>query len=103
MPFHDCPRFKHCSANVCPLDPRMAERETLAGEDTCTMEKTVRARIAAAHPELPWGGLWPREQEQRRRWDALPPAEQEARRARMAAVRESSPRGRRKLATPTGA
>lgn len=31
-----CPKFSCCSASLCPLDPRWAERVALPGEPTCT-------------------------------------------------------------------
>ncbi|HLY95191.1 MAG TPA: hypothetical protein VKP14_10115 [Gaiellaceae bacterium] len=61
-PFRECPSFESCSCNVCPLDPRAAEREELPGEDPCGAQRATRERIAAKYPELlPGKGLLPRE------------------------------------------
>lgn len=31
----DCPKFSHCSAPICPLDPEWASRTYLKGEPVC--------------------------------------------------------------------
>jgi len=31
----DCPRFKHCDAPLCPLDPQIHRRLWIAGEPVC--------------------------------------------------------------------
>jgi hypothetical protein len=91
-PFKKCSRFQRCSANVCPLDTQMAEKETLPGEEACTLPKTRRMALAAPYPELlPWRGLWARELASLQRWEALPEAERAARieagKARLLAAR----------------
>ena len=34
LPYHECPSFERCNANVCPLDPFQHEKETLEGGRT---------------------------------------------------------------------
>lgn len=31
----DCPKYQHCSAPICPLDPGIMERAYLPGESIC--------------------------------------------------------------------
>lgn len=75
-PFRDCPRFEACSCNACPLDPAIATRPVLPGEERCVARRRVRERIAAAHVGVLAGrGLLPRELERDKRraaWAALP-------------------------------
>ncbi len=35
MNMHDCPKFSHCSAPICPLDAEWARRSYLKGEAVC--------------------------------------------------------------------
>ncbi len=35
MNMYDCPRFDHCSAPICPLDPDWRKRPHLKGERIC--------------------------------------------------------------------
>lgn len=41
-----CPRFKDCSAPICPLDPLEDLRKTMPGDDKCGIAKSIRTRIA---------------------------------------------------------
>ena len=67
----ECPRFKSCSVNNCPLDPHPvnpADKQT-----KCTMEKAVRQRIAAKYlGQLTNGGLTAREAAGTRSFAKLP-------------------------------
>ena len=57
---HDCPRFDHCSAPICPLDPHCLHAQHLPGESVClwlrelskprgeaTLRSVVRGEVAA--------------------------------------------------------
>ena len=79
MPYEDCPRFRECSVNVCPLDPDHAKRNRLSDEPKCTFAKIRRIRIAEMHPGvLPMGGMTGREFAGKRVWEAKPEAERQA-------------------------
>lgn len=81
-PFEECPRFLHCSANVCPLDPDQDLRDFVEGEEKCGVGKTYRIRIAEKYPQaLPKKGMKPREWAAHKAWASLPAEEQERRRA----------------------
>ncbi len=50
-----CPRFDHCSANICPLDPDWRLRNHLKGERSCAFLREVikpggRARLRGIVP-----------------------------------------------------
>ena len=71
LPYHECSRFDACSANVCPLDPRQIDKEDLAGDEKCTLRKSVRNRIGKLYPELlKHEGLTQTEFNRRKRWAA---------------------------------
>jgi len=67
----ECPRFKSCSVNNCPLDPHPvnpADQQT-----KCTLAKSIRQRIAAMYPgQLANDGLTPREAAGTRSFAKLP-------------------------------
>lgn len=35
MEMYECPKFLHCSASLCPLDPDWRKRTSMNGEPTC--------------------------------------------------------------------
>ena len=72
LPILDCPRWDRCSAPICPLDRRMAQRVAVDGsatggikETTCALPKSKRMELGK---DLPWLGLWPRELAGTRQW-----------------------------------
>ncbi len=84
-PYRECPRFKTCSTNNCPLHPLYMYLHTDPDdpEPRCTMEKQVRERIGAKYPAiLKYQGLTSREYGAKIRWEALSPEEQQERIAR---------------------
>lgn len=71
-PYEQCPRYRHCSVNRCPLDPAHELRTHLTGEPSCTLSKSTRLRIGSQHEDvLPMRGLTGREYSAAARWDAL--------------------------------
>lgn len=42
----ECPRFKSCSVNLCPLDLNIDLRNRLKGESSCRVSKNIRVKIA---------------------------------------------------------
>ena len=71
-PMLDCPRFTRCSAPLCPLDPKLSQRDgRIDGSATggvrereCRLPKAERMELGKG---LPWRGLWLRELAARRR------------------------------------
>lgn len=57
-PMYACPKFKHCSAPVCPLDRNKDKSIKLPGEATCKLNKTKRLALGT---ELLWKGLTAKE------------------------------------------
>ena len=52
----DCPKFQHCNAPICPLDPDIMKRAYLRGEEICFfMHEYVKPgsydRFKARHSE----------------------------------------------------
>lgn len=91
-PYHECPSFNKCSANICPLDPDQRLRTYINGEDTCHAEKPTRMRIGAKYPNLlRFVGLTKREFQARQRWNALSPESRELRLQGLAKARKSLP------------
>lgn len=81
-PYRECPRFKTCSTNNCPLHPLYMYLHTDPDdpEPRCTMEKQVRERIGTKYPAiLKYQGLTSREYSAKLRWEALSPEEQQER------------------------
>jgi hypothetical protein len=67
----ECPRFKSCSVNNCPLDPH--PKHPADKENVCTLAKSIRQRIAAKYPgQLANGGLTAREAAGTRSFAKLP-------------------------------
>ena len=90
MPYHECPRFNHCSANVCPLDPLSDEKETLESEDICKVEKPTRLRIGAKYPDLlRFVGYKKREYQSKQAWNNLTPEKRTSNLQRLAKLRKS--------------
>ena len=72
-----CPRFDRCSVNRCPLDEGYPNQFVHPDdkEKRCTMEKTVRVRIAATAPgTLAMSGLTVPEHAAKRSYEAKPTA-----------------------------
>ncbi|MDP1815209.1 MAG: hypothetical protein Q8K92_12235 [Leadbetterella sp.] len=72
----ECPRFKFCSSNVCPLDTSSHLRSYLDGEEKCKVSKSIRLRIGTKY-ELPRLGLKNSEWAGRQRFDNLSQEEKE--------------------------
>lgn len=82
-PFFECPRYKKCSVNSCPLDPAYPNRVTdeTDPEQKCTIAKTIRSKIAAKYPgTLKFEGLTPREFTAKKNWEILPEEEKDKKR-----------------------
>lgn len=92
QPFMECPSYPKCSANKCPLDPRIEERDYVKGEERCKAEKPTRLRIAAKYPDLlRLVGLFKREFQARERWNALDPTKRAERLQALTNARKSLP------------
>lgn len=73
-PPKECPRFKECSVNHCPLDPKRHWRKSIPGdkERKCPMEKRVRYRIGCKYAAiLKDRGLTPSEVAGAKLWSKL--------------------------------
>ena len=66
----NCPRFKFCSANRCPLDLDIDLRNELNGEEKCGMAKSIRLRIGKEF-NLEKMGLTEREWSARKRYESM--------------------------------
>lgn len=89
-PFYECPRYKKCAVNNCPLDPVYPSRVTDEGdvEHKCTIAKTIRSRIAAKYPgTLKFEGLTPREFTAKKNWENLSEEEKDKKREAIKNVR----------------
>ena len=78
----ECSRYDGCSVNNCPLHSSYPEL-SMDSEDrnkVCSMEKNVRTRIGANHPELKYGGLKQREYSAKLAYDHLTPEQKEQKR-----------------------
>lgn len=51
-----CPKFGHCSASRCPLDPMMDKLKAYSDEPKCTLRKSTRYKIGK-NSQLPHKGL----------------------------------------------
>lgn len=90
-PFFECPRFKNCSVNNCPLHPAYPDLpiDPAYRESKCTMEKQVRTRIAAEFPGvLRYEGMTPKEYIARQRWERLSHEEKEVIRERARSLKQ---------------
>ena len=90
-PYHECPEFKECSVNGCPLDPEPAGRVSLPEdpEPRCKARISTRVEIGTKY-HLPNKGMTERElrrDERSRRtrawWDSLPEEERQRHAARL--------------------
>lgn len=52
QPYQECPRFNTCNVNKCPLDSEVDLKNTITGDEKCTMEKNVRFKIGNKYPNL---------------------------------------------------
>ena len=92
-----CPRFYHCSAPSCPLDPKQDLRPVFPGEPTCRLRKAVRLELAKG-ANLSHGGLTVREWKvarRRERWATQPAEKREAVLKRLTIARAVLNRDRR--------
>ena len=90
LPYHECPSFERCNANVCPLDPLQQEKETLEGEATCRSEEPTRLKIGAKYPLiLNERGLIHKRFQAQERWNALSNEERGLRLQRLENARKS--------------
>ncbi|WP_321420491.1 hypothetical protein [uncultured Methanomethylovorans sp.] len=54
-PFYDCPHYRACKVQNCPLSPYYGNSQK---SQRCKLEKDHRKRIAALYPDvLKYGGL----------------------------------------------
>jgi hypothetical protein len=72
-----CPRFDHCSVQVCPLDADADRRIHLPGEPKCTCPKSIRVRLGK---DLPLKGLTQKEFSAQKYWENLPESKRTTRR-----------------------
>ncbi|WMW25379.1 hypothetical protein RE474_01265 [Methanolobus sediminis] len=85
-PFFDCPRFKKCSVNNCPLDPEYPDicTDPRDIEGKCTLGKVYRLRIAERyHGVFKLGGMTRREFAALKAWGSKTPEEQAEYKARL--------------------
>jgi hypothetical protein len=85
-PFYDCPRFKKCHVNCCPLHPDYPDMYTDPRdiEKKCTLGKVYRERIAERYPGvLKLGGMTTREYAAKKAWNDKTPEEQARHKARL--------------------
>jgi len=77
--FQECPRFLKCSVNKCPLSPDYNFQDSVRAdqETKCTLAKSIRSRIGAKYPNLPYGGLTRREYAGKKAWEDKPEEERE--------------------------
>ena len=66
----ECPRFKSCNSNVCPLDDLSHLRTYLDGEEKCKVAKSIRLNIGTKHG-LPKLGLKSSEWAARQRFENM--------------------------------
>lgn len=81
-PYRECPRFKTCSVNNCPLHQQYPNllSDPEDPDQRCKMEKGVRVRIGAQYSKiLKFQGLTTREYGAKIRWESLSPEEQQER------------------------
>jgi hypothetical protein len=73
-PYPECPRFKKCSVNNCPLHPSFPELfiDPNDFQVKCKLEKEVRFRIGSKYPGiLKYQGLTPQEWAGKKRFESL--------------------------------
>jgi len=70
--YENCPRFKKCSVNKCPLDSYYPERGSVPDdkERRCSLGKTLRLRCAEGF-HLRYGGLTEREFKAKQKYNSL--------------------------------
>jgi hypothetical protein len=88
-PFFDCPKYKKCNVNNCPLDkkyPYMIIDHTDSSQK-CDLEKQVRCKIALQYPGiLPYAGYTVKEWTARKVWNGM---DQETRKNRLIQANEN--------------
>lgn len=89
-PFRECPRYDSCSCNKCPLDPLIDQRRVLPDDEKCKAWKSTRMKIAAKYPKLlPYGGLYKKQWEAKKRWADMDPAKKELILGRLIPIKHS--------------
>ena len=93
MPYRECPHFKHCGVNACPLRPDYLKLSTCKDdpETKCNALRSTRERIASKYPGvLPTFGVLKAESyrdaqslKAKARWNALSPEQKAERVAKL--------------------
>lgn len=86
----DCPRFKYCSVNICPLDNLAHLRNRLEGEAKCDIAKNIRLRIGRKYG-LPKSGLTNAEYSALQKWERKTEEEKNEARTQMTKIRARKP------------
>lgn len=56
MKMQDCPKYHHCNANLCALDPELHKRTYLSGEPVCFyMLEAVKSGAETRFKQVPHG------------------------------------------------
>ncbi len=78
-PFRECPRFKNCSVNNCPLSSQYPDLyiDIDDKQKECTLPKTTRVEIGNKYPELKYQGMTPREWAATKRYESFSADEKE--------------------------
>lgn len=78
-PYRECPRFKNCSVNNCPLHPQYPDLYTDIEDKQkeCNLAKSIRVEIGSKYPELKYQGMTPREWTSTKRYESLSSGEKE--------------------------
>ncbi len=78
-PFWECPRFKNCSVNNCPLSSQYPDLyiDIEDKQKECTLPKTIRVEIGSKYPELKYQGMTPREWAATKRYESFSVDEKE--------------------------
>lgn len=66
----ECPRFKSCNVNVCPLDVSSPQRIEFRSEEKCSVSKNLRLKIGQQY-NLPNLGLTRAEFAARKRFEEM--------------------------------
>ncbi len=72
----ECPRFKFCSVNKCPLDTESRLRDEMKNEEKCGVSKNIRFKIGQKH-NLTNLGLTKAEFAARKRFEQMSPEERD--------------------------
>lgn len=77
--YRECPRFKNCSVNNCPLSSQYPDLyiDIDDKQKECTLPKTIRVEIGSKYPELKYQGMTPREWGATKKYESLSSNEKE--------------------------